>query len=65
MESQTFWQALFYLGAFYLTWLIFLASRLIEDVQVVYPFMLVIFILAPKKQSIFNILVYTCPQILK
>jgi hypothetical protein len=62
MERKTFWQALFYLGAFYLTWPILLASQLSSDAQSIYPFMLVVFILAPL-QGFLNFLVYARPRI--
>jgi hypothetical protein len=62
MERKTFWQALFYLGAFYLTWPILLASQLSLDAQIIYPFMLVVSILAPL-QGFLNFLVYARPRI--
>jgi hypothetical protein len=64
MERQTFWQALFYLGSFYLTWPILLAVNLSHDAQLIYPFMQVIVILAPL-QGFLNFLVYARPRILK
>jgi hypothetical protein len=64
LERQTFWQTIFYLGAFYLMWPILLASQLSEDGQLVYPFMLVVFTLAPL-QGFLNFLVYARPRFKK
>jgi hypothetical protein len=64
MERQTFWQALFYLGAFYVTWPFLLASQLIQSAQEIYPFTLVVLILGPL-QGFLNFLVYARPRILK
>jgi hypothetical protein len=62
MERQVFWQALFYLGAFYLAWPILLASNLNEEAGGVYPFMIATFTLAPM-QGFLNFLVYARPRI--
>jgi hypothetical protein len=64
MERQTFWQALFYLGAFYVTWPFLLASQLIQSAQEIYPFTLVVLILGPL-QGFLNFLVYARPRVLK
>jgi hypothetical protein len=66
MERQTFWQALFYLGAFYLTWPILLAPAIIQNGREgdKYPFTLTVLILAPL-QGFSNFLVYARPRILK
>jgi hypothetical protein len=68
MERQTFWQALFYLGAFYLTWPILLAPALITDAGLregnIYPFYLTVITLAPL-QGFLNFLVYARPRILQ
>jgi hypothetical protein len=64
MERETFWQALFYLSAFYVTWPIFVVSVLVEDSGGVYPFMLTVFTLAPM-QGFWNFLIYARPRMLK
>jgi hypothetical protein len=64
MERQTFWQALFYLGAFYLTWPILLAANFSKRAQGSYGFMLLVIILGPL-QGFLNFLVYARPRILK
>jgi hypothetical protein len=64
MERQTFWQALFYLGAFYLTWPILLASNLNKDAGVHFPVVIIVFMLAPL-QGFLNFLLYARPRILK
>jgi hypothetical protein len=64
MERQTFWQALFYLGAFYLTWPILVASNLNSNAGTVYPFMIIVFTLAPL-QGFLNFLLYARPRIQK
>jgi hypothetical protein len=66
MERQTFWQALFYLAAFYLTWPILLAPTFIQrgGEGDNYPFTLTVLILAPL-QGFLNFIVYARPRILK
>jgi hypothetical protein len=64
MERQTFWQALFYLGAFYLTWPILLVSQLNESAASSFPVVIIVFILAPL-QGFLNFLLYARPRILK
>jgi hypothetical protein len=62
LERQTFWQALFYLGAFYLTWPILLASNLNDNAGSYYGFVILVFTLAPL-QGFLNFLVYARPRI--
>jgi hypothetical protein len=64
MERQTFWQALFYLGAFYVTWPILLVANFCRPAQRSYGFMLVVVIMGPL-QGFLNFLVYARPRILK
>jgi hypothetical protein len=63
LERQTFWRALFYLGAFYLT----VPSRVANFNQNVgnsFPYLLTAFTLAPL-QGFLNFLLYARPQIQK
>jgi hypothetical protein len=65
MESQTFWRALFYLGAFYVTWPSLLASQFGDNgAQSHLPYLLVVSILGPL-EGFLNFLVYAQPQIQK
>jgi hypothetical protein len=66
MERRTFWQALFYLGAFYLTWPILLAPPFIQNgrEEDKYPYTLTVLMLA-SLQGFLNFLVYARPRILK
>jgi hypothetical protein len=63
-ERQTFRQALFYLGAFYLTWPILLVANFNQATQDSYAFTLVVLTLVPL-QGFLNFLVYARPRILK
>ena len=62
MERQTFWQAIAYLAAFYVTWPILLASNLSRDIAVVFPFMIVALAMAPL-QGFLNFVVYIRPRV--
>jgi hypothetical protein len=62
MERQTFWRALFYLGAFYLTWPILIASNLNSYVSQSFPAVITVLILAPL-QGFINFLLYARPRI--
>jgi hypothetical protein len=64
MERQTFWQALFYLGAFYLTWPILIASNMNGNVSSHFPVMITVFIFSPL-QGFLNFLLYARPRIQK
>jgi hypothetical protein len=65
MESQSFWQALFYLGAFYVTWPSLLAAQFGDDGPQSYlPYLVVVSILGPM-QGFLNFLVYARPRIQK
>jgi hypothetical protein len=64
IERQTFWQALFYLGAFYVTWPILLAAQFSEVAQDSYAWLVVVSILGPL-QGFLNFLVYARPRIQK
>ena len=61
MESKTFWQAVAFLGAFYLTWPIVMVATLRPEVAGVFPFMVIAFTLAPL-QGFLNFLVYARPR---
>jgi hypothetical protein len=64
MERQTFWQALFYLGAFDVTVPILLVASFHEGAQDSYPFILVALFLGPM-QGFLNFLVYFRPRVQK
>jgi hypothetical protein len=64
MERQTFWRALFYLGAFYVTVPIPLLANFSHDAATYYPYMLTTFTLAPL-QGFLNYLLYARPRIQK
>jgi hypothetical protein len=60
LERQTFWRALFYLGAFYLTVPVPLIANFNETAGASYPYMLTAFTLAPL-QGFLNFLLYARP----
>jgi hypothetical protein len=64
MERQTFWQAFFYLGAFYLTWPILLVSNLNGYASGYFPVAITVCMLAPL-QGFLNFILYARPRIQK
>jgi hypothetical protein len=64
MERQTFWKALYYLGAFYLTWPILLVSNLNSYAPSLFSVSITVCMLAPL-QGFLNFVLYARPRIQK
>jgi hypothetical protein len=63
LEKEVFWQSVFYLSAFWISWPILIVSNVKSD-NGVYPFWVAVMLLAPI-QGFSNFLVYVRPRILR